>query len=61
MSVLSTDFWSTLPLATGVQLLARDANGLAAFDKPFGVLSHPNSSQDEPRSLLTCRYDKETQ
>lgn len=45
----------------GVRLLARDANGLAAFDKPFGVLSHPNASQDEPRALLTCRYDKEAQ
>ncbi len=61
MSALAADFWTTLPLATGVHLLAGDANGLAAFDKPFGVLSHPNSSQDEPRSLLTCRYDKETQ
>ena len=41
--------------------LTRDANGLAAFDKPFGVLSHPNASQDEPRALLTCRYDREAQ
>jgi 23S rRNA-/tRNA-specific pseudouridylate synthase len=61
VNVLPEDFWETLPLAAGVRLLTRDANGLAAFDKPFGVLSHPNSSQDEPRSLLTCRYDKEVQ
>lgn len=51
------DFWGTLPLGAGVGLLQRDRNGLAAFDKPAGVLSHPNSSQDEARSLLTCRYD----
>ncbi len=55
------EFWSTLPLAANVRLLERDPNGLAAFDKPAGVLSHPNESQDEARSLLTCRYDKEAQ
>jgi tRNA pseudouridine65 synthase len=61
VSVLSGDFWETLPLGREVRLLVRDANGLAAFDKPAGILSHPNASQDEPRSLLTCRYDKEGQ
>jgi tRNA pseudouridine65 synthase len=61
VSALPGDFWETLPLGNGVHLLNRDANGLAAFDKPFGVLSHPNASQDEPRALLTCRYDKEAQ
>ncbi len=62
MSVsLPVDFWETLPLGEGVRMLHRDANGLAAFDKPSGVLSHPNESQDEARSLLTCRYDKEAQ
>lgn len=55
------DFWETLPLGAGVVRLHRDRNGLAAFDKPSGVLSHPNSSQDEARSLLTCRYDSEAQ
>lgn len=58
---LPEGFWETLPLGGGVRLLVRDANGLAAFDKPAGVLSHPNDSPDEPRSLLTCRYDKEAQ
>jgi len=58
---LPGDFWETLPLRAEVRLLTKDANGLAAFDKPSGLLSHPNESQDEPRSLLTCRYDKETQ
>ncbi len=57
MSTVGVEFWSAVPLGFGVKLLAHDANGLAAFDKPAGVLSHPNSRADEPRSLLTCRYD----
>ena len=61
MSVLPGDFWETLPLRAEVRLLTKDPNGLVAFDKPAGVLSHPNDSPDEPRSLLTCRYDKTTQ
>lgn len=61
MSALPADFWETLPLHAGIQLLTRDANGLAAFNKPAGVLSHPNGSEDEARSLLTCPYDKTTQ
>lgn len=61
MSALPGDFWETLPLGAGVRLLARDENGLAAFDKPAGILSHPNGSEDEARALLTSRYDKEAQ
>jgi tRNA pseudouridine65 synthase len=61
VSALLGDFWDTLPLGAGVTPLTRDANGLAAFNKPAGLLSHPNDSQDEARSLLTCRYDKEAQ
>ncbi|HWA27572.1 MAG TPA: RNA pseudouridine synthase, partial [Lacunisphaera sp.] len=61
MSAVAADFWATLPLREEVRLLARDGNGLAAFDKPAGVLSHPNDSPDQPRSLLTCRYDREAQ
>jgi 23S rRNA pseudouridine955/2504/2580 synthase len=61
VSALPADFWETLPLHEGVRLLAQDANGLAAFDKPAVVLSHPNGSEDEARALLTCRYDQEAQ
>ena len=50
------DFWADLPLGRGVSFLARDENGLAALDKPAGVLSHPNSAADIPRSLLTAAY-----
>ncbi len=55
------DFWDTLPLGPEVKLLTRDANGLAAFSKPAGVLSHPNDGKDQPRSVLTCAYDGEAQ
>ncbi len=61
MSAVPEDFWDTLPLHDGVRLLAKDVNGLAAFDKPAGVLSHPNGSEDEARALLTSHYDKEAQ
>lgn len=56
MNALPPDFWNGLPLGPGVTLLARDDNGLAAFNKPAGTLSHPNERADEPRSLLTVRY-----
>ncbi|MDO8544597.1 MAG: RNA pseudouridine synthase [Opitutaceae bacterium] len=56
MSGMPADYWTQLPLGRGVELLARDANGLAAFNKPAGVLSHPNERADEPRALLTVPY-----
>lgn len=57
MSATLESFWSTLPLGPGVELLTHDANGVAALAKPAGVLSHPNEPRDQPRSLLTGRYD----
>jgi tRNA pseudouridine65 synthase len=56
VSDVPENFWTSLPLGRGVQLLKHDANGLAAFDKPAGVLSHANSGGEEPRSLLTVKY-----
>ncbi len=50
------NYWTTLPLGRGVTLIHHDANGLAAFAKPAGVLSHPNAPADEPRALLTVPY-----
>jgi 23S rRNA-/tRNA-specific pseudouridylate synthase len=50
-------YGAALPLGRGVRLLAKDANGLVAFDKPAGVLSHPNERGDERRSLLSARYE----
>jgi tRNA pseudouridine65 synthase len=47
---------SSLPLGRGVTVIAEDANGLIAFAKPAGVLSHPNTAEEEPRSLLQAAY-----
>ena len=56
MSAPAEEYWANLPLGRGVTLLAHDANGLAAFAKPAGVLSHPNAPGEEPRALLNARY-----
>jgi tRNA pseudouridine65 synthase len=58
VSAPSADFWEQLPLGRGVRLITRDENGVAAFAKPAGVLSHPNGPKGEPRALLTCAYDQ---
>lgn len=59
MSAPADPFWSTLPLGREVAIVQRDPNGLVALAKPAGVLSHPNDSKDEARSLLTTRYQPE--
>lgn len=48
--------WDRLPLGREVTLLVHDANGLAALNKPAGVLSHPNEPGEERRSLLQAAY-----
>jgi tRNA pseudouridine65 synthase len=53
----AAEFWSSLPLGRDVTVIARDPNGLAALNKPAGVLSHPNERGDERRSLLQARYE----
>ncbi len=50
-----------LPWARGVKLLACDANGLIAAEKPSGVLSHPNKKGEQSKSLLNCPYDERKQ
>ena len=59
MSVPVPDFGAEIPLGREVRLIVRDENGVAAFAKPAGVLSHPNSPRDEARALLNCAYDHE--
>jgi tRNA pseudouridine65 synthase len=49
--------WAALPLGRGVERLVNDGNGVAALNKPEGVLSHPNEAKDRPRCLLTAHYD----
>jgi 23S rRNA pseudouridine955/2504/2580 synthase len=53
------DFWAELPLGPGVKLLQRDGNGLAALDKPAGILSHPNAGRESGRALLQADYSLE--
>lgn len=48
---------SAWPLGRKVAVITRDPNGLVALSKPAGVMSHPNEAGDEPRALLTARYD----
>jgi 23S rRNA-/tRNA-specific pseudouridylate synthase len=52
--------WHKL-LHNGVEVVAHDANGLVALDKPCGILSHPNRKGEENLSLLTCRYNAHKQ
>lgn len=59
MNRAAESFWASLPLGRGVTRLAWDDNGLAAFDKPAGILSHPNAPGDESRSLLGSHYTPE--
>jgi 23S rRNA-/tRNA-specific pseudouridylate synthase len=59
VSASAEDFWSDVPFGPGVARVALDPNGLAALDKPEGVLSHPNVPRDESRSLLRAPYDEE--
>jgi len=54
-------FWAKLPLGRGVEVIASDANGLAALNKPAGGLSHPNEARDRVRSLLVADYDAQTE
>ena len=56
MSVAGASFWAGLPLGNEVKVLAHDVNGLAALDKPAGVLSHPNQKSDQPKALLNAHY-----
>lgn len=56
MSAPAATFWETLPLGRGFALLTHDDAGLAAFAKPAGGLSHPNTPRDQPRSLLDAAY-----
>ena len=54
--MISPDFLQALPLGRGVQVISHDENGVIAFNKPAGVLSHPNTATDQRRSLLQAAY-----
>jgi tRNA pseudouridine65 synthase len=40
-------------------MVSLDLNGLAALDKPEGVLSHPNTDRDAKRSLVQAPYNED--
>ena len=48
-----------LPLGEDVVVLERAETGLIALAKPAGLLSHPNSKDDQDRAVLTCAYSFE--
>lgn len=50
---------AAVPLHEGVRVLAEHPSGLVAVDKPEGVLSHPNGSEDNARSLIMANYSLE--
>lgn len=50
-----------LPLNQEVRVLAQNEDGLVALEKPSGALSHPNSPEDNQRSLLNADYDLENE
>ena len=53
---MTTSPESDFPLGSAVRVLTLAPGGLVAFDKPVGVLSHPNMQSEQPRALLTCPY-----
>ena len=48
--------WSAVPLGPGVKILQTHPCGLAALEKPLGVLAHPNRAADQSRALLTAAF-----
>ena len=48
-----------IPLGRGVSVIEAHPEGLVALEKPFRVLSHPNSKEERARSLLTCHWSSQ--
>jgi len=46
-----------MPLGPNVDVLRTHPCGLAALNKPAGLLSHPNVPDEQSRSLLNATYD----
>jgi len=57
MSAIDTAYIQALPLNTGVRVLHANEDGLVALEKPTGLMSHPNTSEDIERALLKASYD----
>lgn len=52
--------WNRVPLGPNVDVLRSHPCGLAALNKPAGLLSHPNNSGDRSRSLVQAAYYAES-
>lgn len=50
-----------LPLGKGVRIAAVHPSGLIAFDKPAGIMTHPNKDEDQRSSLLRASYDLDSE
>ncbi len=48
-----------IPLGRGVSVIDVHRDGLVAMEKPFGILSHPNSNEERVKSLLTCHWNRD--
>ena len=46
-----------LPLGKGVRIACLDGSGLIAFEKPAGIMTHPNKEEDQRSSLLRANYN----
>lgn len=57
MTFSAKKLYESLPLNEGVSILAANADGLVALEKPDGILSHPNDATDIRRALLKAAYN----
>ncbi len=56
MSINVQTILESIPLGKGVKVISFHPAGIIALNKPIGVLSHPNTSADQRRSLLNCSW-----
>ena len=49
------------PFRKDVRIVLHHESGLVVMDKPVGVRAHPNTAERDPRALLTCEYDPESE
>jgi tRNA pseudouridine65 synthase len=47
-----------LPLGKGVRVLKVHPSGMIALEKPTGIMSTPNTSNDYKKSLLNAKFEK---
>lgn len=55
------ELFARLPLGRGVRVIAVDAQGLVALEKPADIKTHPNDGAPDEESLLAAPYDAEAE